>query len=208
MARTSDSFQRKGPLYKPQPKILVICEDKKSGLQYLKDATKYYRVNVQVEVLHVGYTDPLGIISHGVKVQSSYDHIYFMIDRDDHKNFHAAIAATKYEAKLTPVISNPCFEFWLYLHFKYSRKPYRAAGNKSSADQLIEDLKKIPEMEGYVKGDINGLFGLLEEYLDKAKKRSIALMEEANTDGEFNPSTEIHLLLEAFNKLSSPTVID
>jgi len=54
--------------------------------------------------------------------------------------------------KVTVIASYPCFEYWLLLHFGYSRKPYARAGARSPADCLIEDLMKFPGMGDYGKG--------------------------------------------------------
>lgn len=205
MARTLDSYGRKSPRFKQQPRILVVCEDKKSGLHYLKEAAKHYRVNVQVEILHVGHTDPKGIVAYGEKVKSGYDHVYFMIDRDDHQNYEEAITIARKADKLTTIVSNPCFEFWLYLHYKYSRKSYRAAGKKSAADLMLDDLKLIPEMQNYCKGNVHGLFnGLIGQPFNDANTRAKRLLAEASADGEYNPTTQVHLLLATFKDLSEP----
>lgn len=42
MGRTSKSFERKKPLFKAEPKILVLCEDLKSSKCYLEDAAEHF----------------------------------------------------------------------------------------------------------------------------------------------------------------------
>lgn len=58
MERNAASFNRQKSRYKPQPTVLVICEDSKSGKRYLEDASRHFRVNVVVEITHCGKTDP------------------------------------------------------------------------------------------------------------------------------------------------------
>jgi hypothetical protein len=61
MGNAKSLFSRKAAIYKPMPKVLVLCEDTKSCLNYLNDAAKYFRVNVKPQ--NCGKTDPLGIVN-------------------------------------------------------------------------------------------------------------------------------------------------
>jgi hypothetical protein len=82
--REAESFNRSRPRYKQFPKVLVICEDSKSGLKYLSDASFHFRVTVEIEVSHCGRTDPKGIVEEALRRQKKLDHVYCVIDRDNH----------------------------------------------------------------------------------------------------------------------------
>lgn len=209
MARTPSSFNRFKPRFKPQPTILVICEDSKSGLRYLKDVSRYFRVEVKVEVLHCGHTDPRGIVEQAIARQKKFDYVYCVIDRDSHPNFDEAIELAKTSDKVVVRASYPCFEFWLLLHFKYSRKPYKVVGSKSAADALIKDLRQCPGMEAYNKGDEQNIFeSLLGDKFDFARRTASQILAEAIAVGEPNPSTMIHLLIDEIEKLSKPQLLE
>src|SRR4051812_3924114 len=120
MASTINKFQRISRGFAPQPTVLVICEDSKSGKKYLEDATRHFRVNVSVEVSHCGHTDPLGIVADAVSRQRGFDKVFCVIDRDTHVNFPEAIAMANAHSKVTIIASYPCFEFWYLLHFGYT----------------------------------------------------------------------------------------
>jgi len=53
MARKSSPFERKKSSLKQQPLVLIICEDTKSSLQYLKDAARHFRAIVEVEKIEL-----------------------------------------------------------------------------------------------------------------------------------------------------------
>ena len=200
-----DRFDRSKPRFKQQPTVLVICEDTKSGKRYLEDASLYFRVKVSVEIIHCGKTDPKGIVKEAISRQKKFDHIFCAIDRDTHQNFDEALILAKTAEKVDIIVSYPCFEFWLLLHFGYSRKPYAAAGKYSAADLLIKDLCTYPDLENYEKGkDLNIFNLLLGKRFDEARRIAPKVLTEAIASEEMNPSTRLHELLDFFEKLSLP----
>lgn len=205
MARNTASFNRANPQFKPQPTVLILCEDSNSGKTYLEDASKHFRAHTKVEIAHCGKTDPKGIINEAIKQKAKFDQVFCVIDRDTHPSFNEAIQLASTHQKVTLIKSYPCFEFWLLLHFGYARKPYTAAGNHSAGDLLNQDLRSKVGMESYDKGNANSMFeSLLGEPFDKARKISPQVLAQAINEQEFNPSTELHLLIDRFEELSKP----
>jgi len=204
MARTAASFNRPKSSFKPQPKVLVICEDSKSGKRYLEDASKHFRVNILVEITHCGKTDPLNIVKEAISRQGKFDHVFCAIDRDTHETFDEALNLAKSSKKVEVIVSYPCFEFWLLLHFGYNRKPYAAAGKNSAADLLIKALRIYPGLEKYDKGEDMGIFQLLLSRFAETRRIAPKVFAEAIANEEMNPSTRLHELLDFFEKLSSP----
>ncbi len=209
MSRSAESFSRGKPKFKQQPKLLVICEDSKSSLIYLEDAANHFRVDVKVKIAHLGVTDPLNIVTKGLAQVNKYDHVYCVIDRDNHANFDAAITQSQTSAKLTVITSYPCFEYWLLLHFFYTRKPYTAVGGVSAGASLVKDLKKYELMKNYDKGRVANIFSVLldEDRFNIARKRAARILKEVTIDGVVNSSTQLHLLLDELEKLVEPQVI-
>ncbi len=208
MARSPLSFSRPKPCYKPQPKVLVICEDSKSGKWYLEDACIHFRVKVDVEVTHCGNTDPKGIVNEAIKQEKKYEKIFCAIDRDQHQNFEEALNLANTSRKVEVIASYPCFEYWLLLHFGYTRKPYAPAGNLSAADRLIKDLRIHSGMENYDKGNDRDIFqSLLDDKFANARKMALRTLSDAIESEEMNPSTRIHELLDFFEALSEPQKI-
>jgi len=206
--RTGRSFSRPSARFEQLPTVLVLCEDLKSSKKYLEDLAKHFRANIKVKFVHCGKTDPLGIVNEAKTQRKSYEQIYCVIDRDSHDNFDQALDVAR-GAGIKTIVSYPCFEYWLILHFGYNRKPYRSAGVKSAGDQVMSDLKKIPMMENYLKGTNDNLFKSLgiQRYSD-AKTISARILAEAKDLGEHNPSTQIHELGLVIEKLSAPQPIE
>ncbi|OAI15080.1 MULTISPECIES: RloB family protein [Methylomonas] len=200
MARNAASFNRAKPRFKPQPTVLVICEDSKSVKRYLEDACGYFRIKVQVEIRHCGKTDPTSIVNEAIGRKGKFDRVFCTIDRDAHANFENALDAAKSQPKIDVVVSYPCFEFWLLLHFGYSRKPH-------SPDSLLKDLRAYPEFADYDKGNERNIFRSLENRLPEARRLAPKVLTEAIDSGEMNPSTRLHELLAYFEELSQPQKI-
>ena len=201
-------FDRAKPRFKQQPTVLIICEDTKSGKIYLEDASQYFRVKVQVEITHCGKTDPKGIVEAAISRQKEFDHVFCAIDRDTHKNFDEALNLAHTSKKVEVIASYPCFEFWLLLHFRNSRKPYTAVGKYSAADLVIKDLRTYPCMKDYDKGQDQNIFKLLlENAFTKARQIAPKVLDEAIASGEMNPSTRLHELIDFFEELSTPQLI-
>lgn len=201
MVRDARSFERREKEKKSPPKILVICEDKKSGKRYIEDAAYYFRVDVVVEVAHVGKTDPKGIVEEAVKQLKKYDRIFCAIDRDTHETWDQALALAKREDKIHVIGSFPCLEFWFILHFNRNRKPYSREGNKSPGDCCVVDLKKCKDMGGYAKGGDGKVFKNLLPNLPTARANSLRVLQEAEKENEFNPSTRMHELIDFLEAL-------
>lgn len=207
MARAPVKFQRVSRGFAPQPTVLVICEDSKSGKRYLEDATRHFRVNVTVEVSHCGHTDPLGIVADAVARQRGFDKVFCVIDRDTHPNFDQALALAAMHQKLTIIASYPCFEFWYLLHFRYTSRTYVTAGDRSPGQQVVRALRICPNMEGYDKGGDVNLFEELLPLLADAQRNSERLLAESIQANQPDPSTTVHKLIAEFQILTVPQPI-
>lgn len=205
MARDAKSFKRKEPRFQPIPSVLILCEDLKSGKRYLEDAAQYFRSNAEVDIVHCGVTHPLGIVEEAVERQKKFDKVYCAIDRDTHESFDQALLLANKHEKIQVIASYPCFEIWLLLHFGYTRKPFTRSGNRSAADCVSAALRKKPGMNGYEKtAKIKYFNELLGGPFSTARDQSPRVLADAIANQEFNPSSEIHLLIDVIEHLSKP----
>lgn len=206
MARNADSFKRSPPKFKAQPKVLVICEDKKSAKDYFEEAARHFRALADVEFDHCGRTDPKGIVENAIRRSPKYDRVLCVIDRDTHDlgNFNDALRLERGNAKITMFVSYPCFEFWLLLHFGFSRSPFVASGTHSPGDMVVEVLRSKEGMSGYAKGSIIGVFAKLLPRLQGAIADAERTVIAAQDEDEMNPSTPLHRLIALLMQLGKP----
>jgi len=128
MGRKASSFARRPAKYKPQPRILILCEDKKSCRTYLQEAAQHFRCRADVEIAHVGRTDPRGIVAEAKSRRADYDSAYCAIDRDAHETFDEAVSNAAKPPAVEVISSHPCYEFWLLLHFRKTRSSFVPSG--------------------------------------------------------------------------------
>jgi hypothetical protein len=208
MARTADSFRRKEPRFQQQATVLVICEDLQSSKVYLEDAAQHFRSQAEIEIMHCGVTHPKGIVEYAIERQRKFDKVFCAIDRDTHESFDEAIRLSKAHDKITIIASYPCFEYWLLLHFGYTRKPYSRSGKHSAGDLVGADLRAKPGMADYNKSGLKGYFKILAgEPFESARKLAPRSLQDALKSGDRNPSTEIHLLMDEFEAISKPKAL-
>lgn len=243
------NLKRSGPIFKAQPKVLILCEDEKSGKQYITDAVNAFKSSVEVklaEVEHPKNHTPDGLFSTAIKKLKKYEKIYCVFDQDKHTDFDKAVSRIKGEEngiredgskEIVGIVSYPCFEYWLLLHFTNIRPVHDGmTGGKSICDRHGDELKKQEGMQNYKKGDRKNLFSFLggkdgEKFKSamknstenlaqalgcpslKTKEKQLEALEnigflESSLDMEaMNPSTQIHLLMDILEKLSKPQLI-
>ncbi len=145
-------------------RVLIVCEGAKTEPYYFVEIRNRYRLNVaDVVVVNEG-SAPITVVNAALDLQKrelnlgeKFDIVFCVFDRDEHATYDEACAVAKAN-KLKLARSWPCFEFWLLLHFGYTRKPYARSGKASPADNCVRDLKK--HIPNYKKGQ-GGCFRIL-----------------------------------------------
>ncbi len=202
--RKAESLRRMRATKDPYDVILIVCEGEKTEPNYFNGLRKAFRLNnANIKVCGRG-SDPLSIVDFAIdtcKKESKFDRAYCVFDRDRHPTYDTALNKIKqikhtrsckgYE--IIAVSSNPCFEFWLLLHFKYTTMQFNAPANSSICDTVIKELKKdFPE---YQKGD-KDIFKKIQDKVDTAIKNAHKIEKSNQTSGADSPSTSVHLLVE------------
>ena len=189
---------RRRPEREPYDRVLIVCEGSKTEPKYFQGLVDRHRLSTaNIVVTGIGEA-PTQIVQRAKELRQKeqslgekYDSVYCVFDRDEHSSFDQACAVAN-ESNLKLARSWPCFEFWLLLHFRFTRAPYTRSGRRSPAENCIHDLRiKLP---AYNKA-MRGIFADLECYLEDAKKNARLALADAVTTNECNPSTEIHELV-------------
>ena len=150
-------------------------------------------------------TDPIGVVNDTLKAMSEIDftegdRVYVFLDYDirkgkeNQKNFEIAIKKAK-DHEMIPIISNPIFEIWYLLHFKYSTKQF------NHNNEVIEELKKY--ISNYDKSSdvFSLLFGKTKIAIDNSKRLNDYHEQNNNVDYiSKHPSSDVYLLIEELMK--------
>ncbi len=185
---------RKLDVREVKQRFLIVCEGKKTEPYYFKS----FRVPKAIVAIEGAAGDPTRLVNSARKLadEDEYDQVWCVFDRDEgawtSQNFNNALQNAKTYG-FHVAYSNECFELWYILHFEFL--------NTGLPRSDYED--KLSELLGvkYRKNDATIYQQLLVKQ-EIAIKYARKLLESYNPiDPERNnPSTTVHLLVEALNK--------
>lgn len=206
-AKSTRQQRRRASRFEPRPRMLIVCEGTKSEKYYFENARQVlgiHRGQAVVEVQPGEGSNPKNIVetarilkANAEKEGNAFSSVYCTFDRDEHAHYQESIERAE-KLRMRTIKSVPCFEYWILLHFCNHTAPYARTGNRSPCDCCHHDLTK--EWPDYVKNKKH-LFAELLPRLDNAKKYAEQRLVAAKQDDSDNPSTEIHLLLNAMETL-------
>ena len=209
--RPRERIARRGPKRESYDRVLIVCEGKRTEPLYFGGLADHYRLSTANIVVVGKGADPRTVVREAKNQRKSerqhgekYDRVYCVFDRDEHATFERACDEARANG-LMLATSWPCFEFWLRLHFGFSRKAYARAGGKSAAQNCVDEVSEL--LPGYAKG-AHGVFRKLQERLVGAKADAARVLADAVATREFNPSTEIHELVDYLQSLKSDGAAD
>ncbi|MFI5343873.1 MAG: RloB family protein [Chlamydiales bacterium] len=187
------SYRKPDALYSPLD--LVVCEGE-TEVDYLCELARNLRIHVHI--CKGGGTDPKSIVDTAKRKSKEdgikYDKIFCVFDRDnDLSSFLEAIELCK-SKKFIPIISNPCFELWPYLHFQMRESGF------GSPQQMLKALKKLPAFSNYDKDGVQ-IYNSTHHLIEVACKHASSLISKQHDDPKEDPFTTIHILIKRFQTL-------
>jgi hypothetical protein len=203
-------LRRKARL-QPAKRLLIVCEGSKTEPLYLGEIRQQLRLpsaNVQVQPAAYG-TEPIRIVEYAERLFTegqrglgiharSFDRVVVVFDRDEHHTYHPALQRVaalngrlendeRFKVPFEAVVSVPCFELWLLLHFEDAFAPMHR-------DKAMARLRA--HLAGYAKGQ-GAHWAATRERLDVAARRANALMAAGHTAEEgTQPYTNMHELVQ------------
>lgn len=132
-----------------------------------------------------------------------YDKIFCVFDRDCHASFDEArnrirgLASRKNKPlPIAEIVSIPCFEVWILLHFQYTDAPF------GSCEEVVDRIRRH-HMQDYKKADAAVVKRIMES-LSVAKANAEKLESAAALNG-YNPYTLVHRVLGHFETVAAQT---
>ena len=197
----ADSLRRRGPRREPYPRILIVCEGEVTERVYFSHLRHAERIPITLQIQAGGVPKTLvetAVRSMKEAAQSPdpndhFDQVWCVFDVDEHPKIDdAKQQAANHGIKL--VISNPCFDLWILLHYEDLRQhTHRHKVQKACAKHITGSVKDPPCEE------------LFERYA-QAEKRAIALNKwqaSRGTEGA-NPSTNVYELVAKIRSYRRP----
>lgn len=197
-------------------RVLIVSEGSKTEPMYfaeIRAAKRLNTMNVAIYPSALG-TEPSQVVAYAQHLfengdsnkkisRRSFDKIFAVFDRDDHRTYFDALAqARSLDKKLKndlgelvdfrAIVSIPCFEMWLLLHFEDIAAPLHR-------DEALERLRN--HINDYEKG-AGGSFEITSNRLEIACNRAELLAENQNEYGPPAPFTNIHTLVSMLLNLA------
>jgi len=186
--KKQQKLDRKKETRDTKDKILIVCEGEKTEPNYFKALKQKFRTQaIDIEIDGNSDPAPINVVEHSIKKAKKeenggdrYDIVYCVFDKDKHENFNRALDKIpkdkKHGAKFYAIISVPCFEFWLLLHFEKRGKNFYQNENTPCENLVNSELKSfIPD---YIKGYKNFKDIITDENLEKAIKFAKEICKE------------------------------
>ena len=201
--RGSQSLQRRAGHKLPRSITLIVCEGE-TEQEYFEMARIWYGLTT-AEVFLPSNNEgaaPISVVACAEKKcaeQGGYDHVFCVFDRDGHESFerardkvHALSSRAHQPLPVKAIISIPCFEFWVLLHFEKTDAPFRRC------DDVIQRV--CIHQPGYVKADATGARQLMQR-VDAAMGNADWVEQRAATNN-YNPYTNVHHVLRHFSDVT------
>jgi len=187
----SKDFKRRKRYRQTKKTFLLICEGSCEEI-YFKYMKRNKRLtNINIEILNPKISIPSGLYKYTKRKQKErqYDKVFWVLDGDVLKQYDK-----NPESRIKSIISNPCFEVWFVLHYKYTSKEFY------SCDNLINlELKRyIPDYEkSQIYHSKKNFYEILKKNLNDAIYNAKKLDKENKKSGKpKGTSTGIYKIIE------------
>ena len=152
-AKKSKDLKRHKESREPYDKVLIVCEGEKTEPYYLTALRDYFKLSqANIRIDPNSDSSPISVVNYAKELikqseKDPYDNVFCVIDRDRHTSFDTAIVQINSfrnkNTKLHSIVSNPCFEYWILLHFTYTTKLFGASGDSPCMDLIKNDLLEL-----------------------------------------------------------------
>ncbi|MFI5137439.1 MAG: RloB family protein [Sphingobacteriales bacterium] len=141
-----------------------------------------------------------GVLDRAIELMENYNRVYALVDMDaiiaqQQQHNYQQHKATAIRAGVIVLENNPCFEFWLLLHFRQTGRLFQ------NCEQVITELRRY--IPGYNKGlrflEAARLFANLRDSLPQAMANAAMLETGRDEHDPLYPRAEIYKFFEWYN---------
>jgi hypothetical protein len=204
------NFPYKKSAAKPKHKVislsfLIVCEGKKTEPNYFRGFPKsrgsvVYELDFKGEnesEKNMGGISPKKVVEKAIKLQTQkkYDRVWAVFDKDNFKDFDAAILKAK-SNNICCAWSNEAFELWYLLHFQYRNTGMPRTKYQKAIEKEVKEKSKKPYK--YLKNAAD-TYEILQKYGNQAQAIKWAEnLSKTYINGKFsthNPRTQVYELV-------------
>ena len=158
----------------PKVRFFIACEGRRTEYQYFKGIDRNKSdigINYLVEIIPIDHDSkksenhPLQVYAEAKKAINEYDNYFpnngdqlcLIVDRDKHSfsdSQYDELLKYEHEGEFALYVSNPCFEFWLLLHFSDCK---HLDQNKLNENAKSDNKRTLTEnlLRDYLGGSYN-----------------------------------------------------
>lgn len=193
-ARPIKDYRRRQGHKNPGKVIVIVCEGEKTEPNYFKELRQKFRLsNLTVQIVP-GKGAPISIVNCAIdekkKLDESSDEVWCVLDTENPAN-NATLAPAIEKArnnKINLAISNPSFEYWYFIHFEDSNRPFANGQEMKRALRL-----HIPDYDENMS-----VFSILDDLTPTAIEYATSLRRRSPDSWDIfpNPSTSVDKLVQ------------
>lgn len=202
--RAEQKLARRKASRKGLPATLIVCEGKETEPNYIAGLCEHLGVNMAAVEIVPGdnATRPPDLVRRAQQIFSAdggYDRVYVVCDGDAGGLAEARALGrkplrnrAKDQTRVDVIASDPCFEFWLLLHFEYT------AAAMTTEEAMARLRRHVPR---YAKEDAD-VFGAAAAGLEEACRRATRLQAEHAVTGSSSPVSDMPRLVDALKSMT------
>lgn len=212
--RTSER-RRKQATRSPGRIIAFVSEGRVTEPEYFEGVRSRYGISTgSLRFVRSNKTNPIGLVEDAIDErrkniraaragrEARVDEWWVLFDAEGPLHPHAGIDKALTLARdegIRVALSDPSFEFWLLLHYRYTTRQHQ------SADEVIADLSQ--HMPGYASNQKHLVKGALMDRVDNALQNASCLRSWREDSSTKSPATDVDLLVKSAIDLtrSEPT---
>ncbi|TWI65755.1 RloB-like protein [Desulfobotulus alkaliphilus] len=201
--RRLSSLARERANRAPYERVLIVCEGEKTEPAYFEAMRKDLRLSsANIRVTGDSGSAPISVVNYGLEHHKNYDRVFCVFDKDRHGSYQPALDRLKGKKlpKIRAIVSAPCFEFWLLLHFEKTTRNFDTKGSGSICENVIAALRKPRLYPGYAKGRGDAC-SHLKDRLPQAMKNAREVLAHCERSQSWETFTEVHLLVDYLQNL-------
>ncbi len=199
-SRSVNDYRRTQGRKSPGKVVVIVCEGQETEPNYFHALRQKYRLsNLNVKVVP-DQGAPISVVNCAIekkKVDDSIDEVWCVFDTEnpnENPSLQVAIEKAR-KAKINVAISNPAFEYWYFIHFDQSSRPFANGQEMKRALKVHipgygENANVFPKLDGLTQTALNNA--------DMLRRRS-----PESWDIFPNPSTGVDILVAEIIKMAS-----
>lgn len=207
--QTARTLVRKGGAGRQPGKfLLVVTEGRRTEPAYIKALNE--RLRIRMKVVADATSDPVSLVHAAMQHASQQTHarrasalaiafdevwVVFDVEAPGSVRRTQTLEAMDLAQRngIRTATSDPCFEYWLLLHWMYTTRPF------PSCKGVVAELRAC--MPGYHKGILPSA-GMMDALPTAIAHAQTCRKHHAITRGSGNPSTTVDLLVTSMNNSS------